>query len=110
MTNVRDTSNTCQMKSTTIALVILETLFEYGIKGATFRDIGFKTQIPRATLHRYLTSLVDAGWVEACGSKQNMVWKPSNHFIKLAFTYRNAVRAEVDRIGAEFRELTGEDL
>ncbi|ABQ21292.1 hypothetical protein VC0101557_25740 [Vibrio cholerae VC0101557] len=39
-----------------------------------------------------------------------MVWKPSNHFIKLAFTYRNAVRAEVDRIGAEFRELTGEDL
>ncbi|MCX9653859.1 IclR family transcriptional regulator, partial [Vibrio cholerae] len=34
------------MKSTTIALVILETLFEYGIKGATFRDIGFKTQIP----------------------------------------------------------------
>ncbi|KLI67558.1 membrane protein [Vibrio vulnificus CladeA-yb158] len=39
-----------------------------------------------------------------------MLWKPSKHFIQLAFNYRNAVRAEVDRIGAEFKELTGEDL
>ncbi|XSN08292.1 helix-turn-helix domain-containing protein [Vibrio cholerae] len=80
------------------------------LRAQLFEISDLKHRIPRATLHRYLTALVDAGWVEACGSKQNMVWKPSNHFIKLAFTYRNAVRAEVDRIGAEFRELTGEDL
>lgn len=46
MTNVRDTSNTCQMKSTTIALVILETLFEYGIKAQLFEisDLKHRSQ------------------------------------------------------------------
>ncbi|KGK15315.1 membrane protein [Vibrio navarrensis] len=39
-----------------------------------------------------------------------MLWKPSTHFIKLAFNYRNAVREQIDHVQSEFKKLTGEDL
>ncbi|HFG1929750.1 TPA: helix-turn-helix domain-containing protein [Vibrio cholerae] len=101
---------TYSLKPTRFALAILELLVEQGTLGMSLKQIEKQVHIPRATIHRYLNALTESGWVETSGTQQAMLWKPSNHFIKLAFNYRNAVRAEVDRIGAEFRELTGEDL
>ncbi|MFV8386143.1 helix-turn-helix domain-containing protein [Vibrio parahaemolyticus] len=102
--------NTYNLKPTHFALSILELLVEQGVQGMSLKQLEKQTEMPRASIHRYLKTLTESGWVEANGSKQAMLWKPSTHFIKLAFNYRNAVRAEVDRIGAEFKELTGEDL
>ncbi|AKB05471.1 TPA: helix-turn-helix domain-containing protein [Vibrio cholerae] len=105
--------NKCQLsnlKPTRLTLELLEILVQKGLEGISLNVLSELTGIPRASLHRYLQVLVDSGWVEAIGEKNGMLWKPSKHFIQLAFNYRNAVRAEVDRIGAEFKELTGEDL
>ena len=101
---------TYSLKPTRFALGILELLVEQGTLGMSLKQIEKQVNIPRATIHRYLSALTESGWVEVYGSQQSMVWKPSDHFIKLAFNYRNAVRAEVDSIKAEFKNLTGEEL
>ncbi|HFD0646062.1 TPA: helix-turn-helix domain-containing protein [Vibrio parahaemolyticus] len=100
----------CNLKPTRLALELLEILVENGVGGMSLNSLGELTGIPRASLHRYLQVLVDSGWVETTGEKKSMLWKPSNHFIKLAFNYRDAVRAQVQAIESEFKDLTGEEL
>ncbi len=106
----QQTLGSSNLKPTRFALRILEILVEHGVEGMKLTDIGTKLGTSRATTHRYLQTLTESGWVEAMGTSKSMVWKPSKHFIQLAFNYRNAVRTEVDRIETEFRNLTGEDL
>ncbi|MCA4021290.1 helix-turn-helix domain-containing protein [Vibrio vulnificus] len=110
MSQYKHSISGCNLKPTRLTLNLLETLVENGVEGLSLKSLGDLSGLPRASVHRYLQILVDSGWVETIGEKNAMLWKPSKHFIQLAFNYRNAVRAEVDRIGAEFRELTGEDL
>lgn len=98
------------LKPTRFALNILELLIEHGVNGMSSKDVADQMGLPGSTVHRYLQTLVDSGWVEAVGSPKSMVWKPSNHFIKLAFNYRNAVREQIDHVQSEFKQLTGEDL
>ncbi|HHF2918383.1 TPA: helix-turn-helix domain-containing protein [Vibrio diabolicus] len=98
------------LKPTRLALELLEILVENGVGGMSLNNLGELTGIPRASLHRYLQVLVDSGWAETTGEKKSMLWKPSNHFIKLAFNYRDAVRAQVQAIESEFKDLTGEEL
>ncbi|AWG86568.1 MULTISPECIES: helix-turn-helix domain-containing protein [Vibrio] len=110
MSRYKHSISGCSLKPTRLALELLEALVDKGVEGMSLKSLSDLTDIPRASVHRYLQILVDSGWVETIGEKNAMLWKPSKHFIQLAFNYRNAVRAEVDRIGAEFKELTGEDL
>lgn len=98
------------LKPTRLALDLLEFMVSQGVEGASLKQLGDHTGIPRASLHRYLQVLVDSGWVDAVGGQKSMLWKPSNHFIKLAFSYRNAVREQVKAIEEEFKDLTGEEL
>lgn len=98
------------LKPTQYALKILEILIEHGINGLNLTQVTDQLGTTRSTTHRYLHTLVESGWVESAGTQSNMVWKPSNHFIKLAFNYRNAIRNQVELIEAEFKNLTGEDL
>ena len=98
------------LKPVQLSLSILEILVEHGVEGISLIELRDRTQIPKSTLHRYLDTLEECCWVEKIGTKQSMVWKPSNHFIKLAFNYRNAVRTQIEKIETEFNQLTGEEL
>ncbi|MEF1311420.1 helix-turn-helix domain-containing protein [Vibrio mytili] len=98
------------LKPTRLTLDLLEILVQNGVEGISLNGLSELTGIPRASLHRYLQVLVDSGWVETVGEKKSLLWKPSNHFIKLAFTYRNAVRAQIEEVKSEFKDLTGEEL
>ncbi|MEZ8136614.1 helix-turn-helix domain-containing protein [Vibrio splendidus] len=98
------------LRPTRFALDLLEFMVSQGVEGTSLKQLGDHTGIPRASLHRYLQVLVDSGWVDTVGGQKSMLWKPSNHFIKLAFNYRNAVRKQVEAIGSEFKDLTGEEL
>ncbi|HHX8286254.1 MULTISPECIES: helix-turn-helix domain-containing protein [unclassified Vibrio] len=98
------------LKSARIALQILEILVDNGVEGMSLNRLSELMATPRTSLHRYLQMLVESGWVETVGEKSSMLWKPSNHFIKLAFNYRDAVRAQVQAIESEFKDLTGEEL
>ncbi|MCR9684321.1 helix-turn-helix domain-containing protein [Vibrio antiquarius] len=98
------------LKPTRLALDLLEIMVSQGVEGMSLKQLGDHTGIPKSSLHRYLQVLVDSGWIDAVGEQKNMLWKPSNHFIKLAFSYRNAVRAQVQAIESEFKDLTGEEL
>ncbi|MEZ9440906.1 helix-turn-helix domain-containing protein [Vibrio atlanticus] len=95
---------------TRFCLDILEVLTEQGVKGMGLKAISERIAQPKSTVHRYVKTLEEHGWVEATGAKNGMLWKPSKHFIQLAFNYRNAVREQVEAIGSEFKDLTGEDL
>ncbi|SHO55011.1 helix-turn-helix domain-containing protein [Vibrio quintilis] len=98
------------LKPTRFTLDILELLVNQGIEGMNLKDIAEYFSLPRSTVHRYLTTLTESGWVESSGSVKAKIWKPSNHFIKLAFSYRNAVREQIETVKAEYKDLTGEDL
>ncbi len=98
------------LKPTRLALEILEILIDNGVEGMSLNRLSELMDIPRTSLHRYLQMLVESGWVETVGEKKNMMWKPSNHFIKLAFNYRDAVRTQIQTIESEFKDLTGEEL
>ncbi len=98
------------LKPTRLTLDLLEILVQNGVEGISLNGLSELTGIPRASLHRYLQVLVDSGWVETIGDKKTMMWKPSNHFLKLAFKYRNAVRAQIEEVKSEFKNLTGEEL
>jgi DNA-binding IclR family transcriptional regulator len=91
-------------------LDLLEILVQNGVEGISLNGLSEITGIPRASLHRYLQVLVDSGWVETVGERNTMMWKPSNHFLKLAFNYRNAVRTQIEAVKSEFKNLTGEEL
>lgn len=98
------------LKPARIALQILEILVDNGVEGMSLNRLSELMAIPRTSLHRYLQMLIESGWVETVGEKNSLLWKPSNHFIKLAFTYRNAVRAQIEEVKSEFKNLTGEEL
>lgn len=101
---------TRNLKPTRLSLKILEILVEHGVSGLELKEISEQLGANRSTTHRYLQTLVESGWVETSGTHKAMLWKPSTHFIKLAFNYRNAVREQIDHVQSEFKKLTGEDL
>ncbi|MEZ9436858.1 helix-turn-helix domain-containing protein [Vibrio artabrorum] len=98
------------LKPTRFALNLLEIMVLHGVEGISLKQLGDLSGIPRTSVHRYLQVLTESGWVEVTGAKNGMLWKPSKHFIQLAFNYRNAVREQVEAIGSEFKDLTGEEL
>ncbi|MCY9873911.1 helix-turn-helix domain-containing protein [Vibrio barjaei] len=98
------------LKPTRLALDLIEIMVSQGVEGSSLKQLDDHTGIPKSSLHRYLQVLVDSGWVDTVGEQKNMLWKPSNHFIKLAFSYRNAVRNQIEKIETEFSQLTGEEL
>lgn len=102
--------STRNLKPTRLSLKILEILVEHGVSGLELKEISEQLGVNRSTTHRYLQTLVESGWVETSGAHKAMLWKPSTHFIKLAFNYRNAVREQIDHVQSEFKKLTGEDL
>ncbi|CAK6715501.1 Putative transcriptional regulator IciR family [Vibrio harveyi] len=102
--------SSCNLRPTRFCLSILEILTKYGVNGMSLNALAESLSQPKSTVHRYLKTLVDCGWVESVGSSKSMLWKPSSHFIKLAFSYRNAVREQVKAIEEEFKDLTGEEL
>nr|WP_050908324.1 helix-turn-helix domain-containing protein [Vibrio harveyi] len=102
--------STYNLKPTRFCLDILEMLSEEGIEGMELKAISERIAQPKSTVHRYVKTLEEYGWIESVGGRGHMIWKPSNHFIKLAFSYRNAVRVQIEKIETEFSQLTGEEL
>lgn len=73
MSRYKHSISGCSLKPTRLALELLEALVDKGVEGMSLKSLSDLTDIPRASVHRYLQILVDSGWVETIGEKKRHV-------------------------------------
>ncbi|MDC5755210.1 helix-turn-helix domain-containing protein [Vibrio europaeus] len=98
-------------QSTLFTLKIFDLLAQEPIKGLSLQDVLLKVDATRSTTHRALKTLQEAGWIEQSKTGAHAVnWRVSPQLLKLAHRYRRCVVAEIDRLGAHYQDITGEEL
>ncbi len=98
-------------ESTIFALKIVDFLLYEPIKGFGTPEIAAQMKAARTTTHRALQTLEDAGWVEQIKIGTRAVnWKVSSQFLRAANQYRLAAQDELNRIKAEYKDITGTEL
>lgn len=99
-----------QLKSVTKALHLFDLVVQFGLDGAPLAELAKKVDMPKSSVHRRLEALEQAGWLTKEGSKQFMVWKPSNKLLTLAHEHRNAVINRTNQLKRDFKLISGQEI